>query len=66
VVVPLESESWTAMDLASHAAGPVHPADSLADGLAIARKLSPHGRRCITGSIHLVGAARALIQQGVS
>lgn len=60
VVAPVPgAESWTPEELAPDAKGPVHAAQDLEAALAIARRLAPDGLRAVTGSIYLVGAARA-------
>lgn len=60
VVAPVPgAPSWAAADLAAFARGPVLDAPDLDAALAQARALAPAGRRAVTGSLWLMGAARA-------
>lgn len=53
------SPSWSAADLARFARGPVLDAPDLDAALGRARAAAPGGLRVVTGSLWLVGAARA-------
>jgi dihydrofolate synthase/folylpolyglutamate synthase len=66
VFVPVpDAESWTPEELAGFASGPTHVASDIEEALAIARAVAPTGTRVVTGSIYLVGAARArLLRSG--
>jgi hypothetical protein len=45
--------------LAAFAQGPTFAAPDVEAAIALARRLAPAGLRAVTGSIYLVGAARA-------
>ncbi|MFN3431585.1 MAG: bifunctional folylpolyglutamate synthase/dihydrofolate synthase [Candidatus Sericytochromatia bacterium] len=66
VFVPVpDAECWTPEELAGFASGPTHLASDIEAALAIARAIAPTGQRVVTGSIYLVGAARArLLRSG--
>lgn len=66
VFVPVpDAECWTPEELAGFASGPTYIAADIEEGLAIARRIAPTGTRVVTGSIYLVGAARArLLRSG--
>ncbi|MNS30521.1 Folylpolyglutamate synthase [compost metagenome] len=66
VFVPVpDAECWTPEELAGFASGPTHAASDIEEALAIARRIAPTGTRVVTGSIYLVGAARArLLRSG--
>lgn len=60
IFVPVpEAESWEPEELAAFAQGPTYAAPDVEAGLVLARRLAPTGLRVVTGSIYLVGAARA-------
>jgi dihydrofolate synthase/folylpolyglutamate synthase len=66
LAVPGAVSSWDVDELASWAAGRVYPATDVGAALRLARALAPRGRRCVTGSLYLVGAARACLSQGAN
>lgn len=60
IFVPVpEAESWEPEELAAIAEGPTYAAPDVEAAIALARRLVPGGLRAVTGSIYLVGAARA-------
>ncbi len=62
IVSPIPgAPSWSASDLAPFARGPVVDAADLGAALGRARTVAPAGVRVVTGSLWLVGAARALL-----
>lgn len=63
--VPGAPASWSPTELAGWAAGRVYPAGGIEQALELARALAPGRRRCVTGSLYVVGAARASLFQGV-
>ncbi|HEY9721431.1 MAG TPA: bifunctional folylpolyglutamate synthase/dihydrofolate synthase [Oscillatoriaceae cyanobacterium] len=59
-----DAASWTPEMLALNAIGTLEFIPAVRQALDRARAIAPNGTRCVTGSLHLVAAARALILQG--